>query len=303
MTTNTTFPDGVYTVLVTPFNSDFSINWDNLEKWVYRQINSPIAGLVLLGTTSEIPTLKKSEQFEIVKFVNHVMVKHDSKKFLCVGIGGNNTKKAQEFAIKCAPWCDAFMVTVPNYNMPGQDGVIAHFQAICNEPCMKEKPVILYNVPKRTGTNAEPETVKAICDTCPNVKAIKEASGNLLQIEIIRDLMPELKVFSGDDKLLVDVMRLKGNGVISVASNAYPEIVCSLYDQCVKDISSANDLFKSCKFGELCDALFCVSNPRPIKYFLFRLRMFDTCALRLPMLPLPDDKKKIVDDVMAFYAV
>ena len=303
MSCTQSFPDGVYTVLVTPFNDDFTVNYKNLKLWTEMQMDNPIAGLVLLGTTSEVPTLSQDEQFNIVQFVSDLLKASKSDKFLCVGVGGNDTERTRQFAVKCADLCDGFMVTVPSYNVPPQEGIIEHYAHICNDPVIAAKPVILYNVPKRTGVNAEPETIKMIADRCPNLKAVKEASGSMKQIVSIRELCPELKVFSGDDKMIVDVMGVGGKGVISVASNAYPDIVCSVYDKCVQNIDDGKDMFESVKMGDLCDALFCQSNPIPIKYCLYRLGLFDTCQLRLPMVPLREDKRKMVDDVMAFYAV
>jgi len=303
MSCTQTFPDGVYTVLVTPLNDDFSVNYKNLKRWTEIQLDNPIAGLVLLGTTSEVPTLSADEQFEVVKFVSDILTSRKSDKFLCVGVGGNDTERTRQFAVKCADLCHGLMVTVPSYNVPPQEGIVEHYAHICNDPVVATKPVILYNVPKRTGVNAEPETIKLIATRCPNLKAVKEASGSMKQVNSIRELCPELKVFSGDDKMIVDVMKVGGKGVISVASNAYPDVVCSVYQKCVEDAESGNDMFESVKMGQLCDALFCQSNPIPIKYCLYRLGLFDTYQVRLPLVPLREDKRKIVDDAMAFYAV
>jgi 4-hydroxy-tetrahydrodipicolinate synthase len=287
------FPSGAYTVLVTPFLTTGSIDYCSIDKWLNYQNSSNVTGLVILGTTSESPTLSRSEQLDIVTHVKAKMVEDSMTKFLCVGVGGNNTMETLEFAKQCEGLCDGIMVTVPHYNKPTQNGIIAHYQHICEG--VKNVPVMMYNIPSRCGVNALPETIQTICDNCANVVAIKEASGSIDQIIEITRRCPELKIFSGDDKLVLDVMLHGGCGVISVASNIVPIYVSNLVHMCMEGrYGDARNEFYDKYFDEFCGALFCETNPTPIKYLLYEYDVFETECMRLPMLPLSENKRQMV---------
>ena len=139
------FNNGVYTVLMTPFNEDGTIDYDSYNKLINTQIYSNITGVVVLGTTSESPTLNEEEKMSLVQFV-HERVKETDKKII-VGIGGNNTFETIKFGREVADYCDYMMVTVPNYNKPSQEGIYQHFTEICSNATIITKPIILYNIP------------------------------------------------------------------------------------------------------------------------------------------------------------
>lgn len=278
--------DGVYTVVVTPFDKDGSIDWKSLEMWTDVQLKSNVTGIVALGTTSESPTLDAKEQLEMVQRM-HKWV--DGKKKFVIGIGGNNTKQVLEFAQSVTPYADALMATVPCYNKPDQNDMVEHFKMICNDTKVQTTPVMLYNVPGRTGKNMEPETIAKVYEQCENVVAIKEASGSMNQVMKIKSLCP-IQVFSGDDKLLLDVMVHGGSGVISVAGNVVPNVVSSLVKSCLSgDFKTARENFYKWNLPGLCDALFCCSNPKPVKYLLHKSGVFTENVLRAPLTSLSDE--------------
>ena len=194
------FNSGVYTVLVTPFDDNNNIDFDSLDNLIDKQLNSNVTGLVILGTTSESPTINLEEKKSIVNFVYKRV---SGKKKLIVGVGGNNTNNVINFSQFCENLCDGFMVTVPNYNKPTQNGIYQHFSEISNK--FPNKPIILYNIPSRCCVNMLPETVKKIYDNHSNVLAIKEASGSMDQVMKIKSLC-DIKIFSGDDALVLPII-------------------------------------------------------------------------------------------------
>lgn len=323
------FPNGTYTVLVTPFmkseskeltndeleeltdeefaeyyNSKRSIDFANIKKWVDFQCKSNVEGLVLLGTTSESPTLKRDEQFEIVKYVSEENKKHARPKFLVVGVGGNDTYENLCFARKCVEYCDAFMVTVPSYSKPSQDGIFKHFKTICSNKRVSTKPVIIYNIPSRAGVNMEPNTIKNVCSECKNVVAIKEASGSIDQLIKIREIIPELKVFSGDDKLILDVMLHGGCGVISVASNVIPNFISAIISSCLEDnFKNACKLYYKSNMPKFIEMLFCETNPIPVKYMMHMIGLYDNHKMRLPMTELSESKEKSILDTLNYFLI
>jgi 4-hydroxy-tetrahydrodipicolinate synthase len=204
-----------------------------------------------------------------------------------MGVGGNDTMKMINFAKKCASFCHGFMVTVPSYNKPMQHGIFLHYKTFCDEPTLSRMPVMIYNIPSRTGINMNVSTIKQVCDTCPNVIAIKEASGSIEQMMSIRNIIPNLKVFSGDDSMLLDFMKNGGSGVVSVASNVIPHIICRVYKNCLTysfvEDSFEFDIFELPTFIK---ALFCETNPIPVKYLLYYAGIFENYKMRLPMTPL-----------------
>ena len=281
------FPSGIFTVLVTPFNFDGTIDYASLRKWFDFQSNSDIVGLVLMGTTSESPTLSRDEQFEILTKVTNWNNELDKPKYIVLGCGGNDTREMIEFGKKCVSLCDAFMITVPSYNKPTQNGIYQHYKAFCTNSELSSKPVMIYNVPPRTAINMEVCTIKKVHEDFPNVVAIKEASGLINQLIQLRSQVPTLKIFSGDDLLLLDVLVHGGCGVISVASNVIPNIICKIYDDFVN--TSSTQLFYSSKLPDFINALFCETNPIPVKYLLHYIGIFSNYTMRLPMTSLSDE--------------
>lgn len=292
------FPSGVFTVLVTPFNDDETIDYISLRKWFDTQIKTDIAGLVLMGTTSESPTLSRNEQLEILEKISNWNKEVSKPKYIVLGCGGNDTREMIEFSKKSVSLCDAFMVTVPSYNKPTQNGIYQHYKAFCTEPLLSSKPVMIYNIPSRTGINMEVSTIKKVHEDFTNVVSIKEASGSISQLIQIKSQIPTLKIFSGDDLLILDALVHGGQGVISVASNIIPEIMCKVYDDYVNNYSTK--LFYSLKLPDFINGLFCETNPIPVKYLLYHIGIFSNYIMRLPMTSLSKELHEKVEKVYNF---
>jgi len=285
-------------VMVTPFCVTGLIDWEDLTRWLKFQTTSSVTGLVLLGTTSETPTLTRTEQLDIVKFVNKYFVDNNVNKILIAAVGGNFSEENREFAISCAPYCDAFMVTVPHYNKPTQQGIIEHFKHICNDHVISTMPVMMYNIPSRCGVNAEASTIVEIVKTCQNVIALKDATGSVDQIIELKRLLKEnnvdLKIFSGDDKLVLAMMSNGSVGVISVLSNVYPQYVCDIVQLCLNNkFKEAYTLYIK-NMPQICNSMFCETNPIPVKHALYLSGIFSSNTMRLPMTALSESKKPLV---------
>lgn len=296
------FPQGVYTVLVTPFNVDGSVNYNSIDKWVDQQQQSGVAGLVLLGTTSESPTLSREEQLTITTRVYSRVKTFEKPKFVVVGVGGNNTAETLDFAknVTSQKLCDGLMVTVPSYNKPTQKGIVKHFTTVCNDTAVSNFPVIMYNIPGRTGVNMEPKSIVEVYEACGNVVAIKEASGSIDQLIELRTIIPDLQVFSGDDKLVLDVMVHGGVGVISVASNVIPDLMSMLVKLCLdNEFNAARQLFYDTKLPNFIRLLFCETNPIPVKFMLYCKTLYDNFVMRLPMTELSESKRSEVSSAVS----
>lgn len=303
--TNFTFPTGAHTVLVTPFvKNTYEIDYDDLTQWFEYQSLLNIDGLVLLGSTSESATLSNVEKLAIVKHIHTLnlqkSLQKSSPKFITVGISGSNDiRETIEFAKECVGYCNAFMVTVPHYVKPPQRGIIEWFRQICCHPDLKSVPIIMYNIPGRTCVNMLPETMKTIYDMCPNVVAIKEASGSIEQMKEVIRLIPDIKLFSGDDGLIEDVIKIGGVGVISVVSNIIPYEITYLTKLCMEgNFEKANEIKKAVFMDELLTVLFCETNPIPVKHMLYRLKIYKSDEMRLPLVPLHKSKHAEVSNIM-----
>lgn len=285
-----TLSQGVYTVVVTPFLEDNKVDYESIDNIIKNQINKGVSGLVLLGTTSESPTLSIVEKLEIVKFVS----KHYGGVFeIIVGIGGNNTLKTIEFGKMIKNYVHGFMVTVPNYNKPSQEGIYNHFTMIANT--FAEVPIMMYNIPSRCGVNMTPETVKQIYGDCDNIVAIKEASGSLEQAIKIKSLC-DIRIFSGDDSLILPILAIGGVGVISVASNIFPWEISHIVNSFSNNIEQSRNLYY--KFHNFIKALFITTNPVPVKYLLCKFGLINYDFVRLPLVKdnnLEEKMKEIVN--------
>ncbi len=265
---------GLGTALVTPFKADKSIDFDALARLLDKQIAGGVDYLVVLGTTAETATLTSEEKHAVREFV----VKHINKrKPLVLGIGGNNTaqviKDIQETDL--TPY-SAILSVCPYYNKPSQEGLFQHFCAIAE---VTPIPIILYNVPGRTGVNLLPETVMRIYNAHPDkILGIKEASGNVEQIKHLIQLAGEkLAVISGDDGIAHEVISAGAVGLISVASNAFPEDFHAL----VHNIESKGANLQE-KYQEIIHLLFVEGNPAGIKTVLAQQGIIQN-ELRLPL--------------------
>lgn len=274
---------GAFTALVTPFNDAGEIDVPAYEALVERQIAGGISGLVPCGTTGETPTLTEQEQAELIKLtVNFAK----GRVPVYAGTGSFSTKKTIE---ACKRALDAgatgVMVVMPYYSKPTQEGLVQHIVTVAK--AAGDAPVILYNIPGRTGIDLLPDATERICEAAPNVIASKEATGNVLRCqELKRRLGERLTVLSGDDSLTVAMMAVGAKGVISVTSNVYPD-----------KVSEIVALALAGKFGEALarqfeilpvhDAMFIEANPGPVKT-VAALQGHMSAAVRLPLVPVTD---------------
>lgn len=273
-------PSGVGVAMVTPFNEDFSIDYESLEKIISHIIKNGADYIVVLGTTGEAAMMSHEEKCEVIKFVKS---KVDGRIPLVLGYGGCNTMEmVKSFKDYDLEGFSAILTVTPYYVKPSQDGLFSHYSQIAgNSPL----PVLLYNVPGRTGVNMLSSTTLRLAREVPNILGIKEASGKLFQIEEILKGRPEgFMVLSGDDALTLHIGALGGEGVISVMANAYPRQVSELirYSREGKIDEARRVHFKLKDLNRL---LFCDGNPAGIKYVLSKMGLCKN-ILRLPLTPV-----------------
>jgi 4-hydroxy-tetrahydrodipicolinate synthase len=280
--------EGIWTVIPTIFNHDNDIDFDSMKNIIDKQISSKINGIVINGTTSEISTLNRVEQMDIyeniVKPYNHMIP-------IMIGVGGNDTSEVYESISICKNICDYIMLTVPYYNKPPQDGLIAHFTHLCNS--YPDTKFVIYNIPGRTGVNLEVESLVTILSSCPNVVGIKEASGNIGQIKKTIN-MTNISVMCGDDSLILPCMSIGCKGVISVISNIVPSDMVMIYRLC-KDNNFIEALKIYNNLEHVAETCFITSNPIPLKMILYRLGIVKYQHVRLPLVEPKNDSliKKI----------
>lgn len=270
---------GMGVALVTPFKPDFSVDYPALERLVDFQINNGTDYLVVLGTTGENPTLTREEKEQIVDTVVRV---NDGRVPIVVGIGGNNTMAIVE-QIRNTDFSriDAILSVAPYYNKPSQEGLYQHYKAIAESTNM---PIILYNVPGRTGVNISAQTTLRLASEFDNIVAIKEASGNFKQIDdIIKNKPENFMVISGDDGITFPLITLGAVGVISVVGNAYPKEFSRMVRLALRgDLQGARAIHY--RFVEMIDLLFVDGNPAGVKSILSCMGLIDN-VLRLPLVP------------------
>ncbi len=273
---------GTGVAIVTPFKSTMEIDFDALGKLIDFIIEDGIDYIITLGTTGETPTLDSEEQFDIINFT--VEKVHDRVPVV-VGVGGNNTKEVMEnlqsFPLEKAA---AVLCASPYYNKPSQEGIFQHYK---NLAAASPKPVILYNVPGRTGSNMTAETTLRLAKEVDNIAGIKEASGNMVQcMHILRDRPTDFLVVSGDDHITLPLIACGMDGVISVVANCFPKDFSDMVRFSLQgDFASARPLHYKCLEGN--DLLFAENNPAGVKAFLYELGLIEN-VLRLPLVPLSD---------------
>ena len=284
---------GIYTVIPTFFNSDMSINVEMIQVHLLEQHRMGYNNFVFLGTTSETPTLSLEEMKEIVEVVGSVKRPKDTYVF---GVGGNDPIKVKHTIdyLNYNKHADIIMLTAPYYNKPSMEGIIGYFTHIMKE--YSNKKFMLYNIPSRTGVNVVPEAFKVLKELNDNFIAIKEASGNIKQIMDIIYLLPDVKVFSGDDKLALPGYSVGTEGTISVASNFTP-LVGILYRLYFSgNVNKSRNLNNF--LNKLNDLLFIDSNPVPLKYLLSKKYGNSSYSyVRSPLVETSMSNKKLLDVV------
>lgn len=275
--------EGVATALATPF-TEVGINIKEFQRFIQFQIDSGINALVVCGTTGEASTMTQEEKIQAIQCA----VSTVNKKIpVIVGTGLNNTSTAIKNSIIAEKLgADGLLVVTPYYNKTTQLGLIEHFKAIANSVSI---PIILYNVPSRTGMNIEPSTCFEL-SKIENIIGIKEASGNISQIAKISKLCGDnLSIYSGNDDQILPILSLGGKGVISVLSNINPKLTLSITNSFFK-----NAISEACYYQlqalPLIEALFAETNPIPVKYAINMLG-FDFGSPRLPLIECSDELK------------
>jgi 4-hydroxy-tetrahydrodipicolinate synthase len=284
---------GCGTALVTPFRQDSSIDEAALRKLVSWQVESGIDFLVPCGTTGETPTLSHDEWRRVVEITIEVAA---GRVPIVAGATSNSTHDAVEKAKEMAalPGVDAILTASPYYNKPTQEGQYRHFRAIAE--AVGEKPIILYNVPGRTGANIEPATLARLAEI-PNIVGVKEASGNMTQIAEVCNAVPEtFSVFSGDDAVTLPVIALGGVGIISVVSNEIPREIADMTRAALNnDWATARGIHR--RYLPLMQANFIESNPLPVKAVLAMMGKIEE-VYRLPLLPMRRDTRSRLQKVV-----
>jgi 4-hydroxy-tetrahydrodipicolinate synthase len=283
---------GCGTALVTPFHQDGSIDEAALRNLVAWQVESGIDFLVPCGTTGETPTLSHDEWLQVIDVTVEVVA---GRVPILAGATSNSTHDAVEKAKEVAtrPGVNAILTASPYYNKPTQEGQYRHFRAIAEAV---DKPLILYNVPGRTGANIEPATLARLAEL-PNVAGVKEASGNMAQIAEVCNAVPEhFLVFSGDDAITLPVIALGGVGIISVASNEIPHEMAEMTRAALNnDWDTARRFHR--KYLALMQANFIESNPLPVKAVLAMMGKIEE-VYRLPLLPMRRDTRSRLQKVV-----
>lgn len=285
---------GLGIALVTPFASDGSVDYDVLKNLLDYQLKNGADFFCILATTGETPTLTKDEKQKIKELV---VEKVGDKVPILIGCGGNNTADVvNELQTADFSGIDGILSVCPYYNKPSQEGLYQHFKAIAGATNM---PVVLYNVPGRTGVNLKAETTVRLARDCENIVAIKEASGSLEQVdEIIKNKPDGFDVISGDDALTFPMIACGAAGVISVIGNALPKEFSRMIRLEMKgEIESAKKIHH--KFTDLFNLLFVDGNPAGVKAMLHEMGMIEN-VLRLPLVPTRLTTMQKISDCLKF---
>ena len=281
---------GVATALITPTN-DNGVDYDSYGRLIDWQIEQGINALVIAGTTGEGSTLHDAEHRDVAKFAVERIA---GRCPVITATGSNDTRYAIELTKYCCDvGADAMLVVTPYYNKTTQNGLIKMYSAIADA---STKPLILYNVPSRTGVNIEPETYAALADH-PMIAGIKEANSNISKIVKTAQLVNgKLDIYSGNDDQITPILAMGGLGVISVLSNPAPKITMEICDKFFAgDVKGSAEL--QCKMLPLINALFCEVNPIPVKAAMSAMGFCEN-HLRLPLVPMEESHWKVLKALM-----
>lgn len=288
---------GAGVAIVTPFHEDGSINYEKFGELIEEQIAGGTDAIIVCGTTGESACMSHEEHLDCIKFCAEKVAKRIP---VIAGAGSNCTETAVYLSQEAEKYgVDGLLLVTPYYNKATQNGLYAHYKMIADSVKL---PIILYNVPSRTGTNIAPETAVRLCKEVPNIVGIKEASGNISQVAKLMSLADgQVDLYSGNDDQIVPLMSLGGIGVISVLSNVAPK---QTHDICQKffDGDVAGAAAEQLRAIELIDALFCEVNPIPVKTAL-NLQGKEVGPLRMPLSPMEDKNKERLANAMKAYGV
>lgn len=283
---------GAGVALITPMNDDGSVNYEKLRELLEFHVANKTDAIIICGTTGEASTLSDEEHLECIRFACEVINKRIP---VIAGTGSNCTQSAIELSKEAEKsGVDGLLLVTPYYNKATQNGLKAHYKAIAKEVNV---PIILYNVPSRTGTRLAPQTVVDLCHEVPNIVGVKDATGDVSEVAELMSLAKgTVDVYSGNDDQIVPVLSLGGKGVISVLSNILPK---ETHDMVASYLEG--DVAKSCemqlKYFDLVKALFCEVNPIPVKKALNLMGM-EVGSLRLPLTEMEDANAKRLEEEM-----
>ena len=280
---------GVGTALLTPFDNNLEVDYSSLKKITKHQIDGNVDAIIILGTTGESPVISVEERKKIIATI---METASNRVEIIIGTGTNDPKKVVELNKIAEEFkADSLLIVNPYYNKGTQESLVEYYKYIAGKTSL---PVILYNVPSRTGMNLLPETIVKIHEACENVTAVKEASGNISQIAHLMSIKPDsLSVYSGNDDQTLPIMALGGIGIISVFSNVFPKELKRITDAILKnDMTLAQSLNN--KYLSMMNALFIETSPSPLKYVASKLGLCQN-ILRLPMAAVSKKSESYLD--------
>ncbi|MDF3130709.1 4-hydroxy-tetrahydrodipicolinate synthase [Kiritimatiellaeota bacterium B1221] len=281
---------GVYTAIVTPFTTGGAVDTDALDRLVDAQIAGGVQGLVPVGTTGESPTLSNEEHIDVIR---RVQKRADGKVQIIAGTGANSTREACELTRAALDLgCDATLQVTPYYNKPSDDGLLAHFMAVADLGL----PVVLYNVPGRAGKELSIDLIGR-CAAHPSVVSVKEAGGSVDRVSQILAMQPDICVLSGDDPLTLPMISVGARGVISVASNAFPERVVAMVSAALAgQFAEARKLHLQ-NHGLFSALLGMEVNPLPIKTALAMMGAMEE-KFRLPLCPMTEENRALLEELL-----
>lgn len=279
---------GAGVALITPFNEDETVNYDMLGELIERQIAGKTDAIIVCGTTGEPATMTEDEKLAVIKYA---VEKTAGGIPVIAGTGGNATRVVIDFSKKAeALGVDGLLVVTPFYNKATQNGLYAHYKEVAKAVSL---PIIMYNVPSRTGCNIAPETAVRLARDCENIVGIKEASGNISQVaKLAKQAGGILDIYSGNDDQVIPILSLGGIGVISVLSNVAPKAAHDMVMEYLEgDRKKAAAL--QLDYLDLINALFCEVNPIPVKGAM-NLMGYNVGKLRLPLTEIEDAHRELV---------
>lgn len=279
---------GAGVALITPFNEDETVNYDMLGELIERQIAGKTDAIIVCGTTGEPATMTEDEKLAVIRYA---VEKTAGRIPVIAGTGGNATSVVIDFSKKAeALGVDGLLVVTPFYNKATQNGLYAHYKEIAKAVSL---PIIMYNVPSRTGCNIAPETAVRLARDCENIVGIKEASGNISQVaRLAKQAGGILDIYSGNDDQVIPILSLGGIGVISVLSNVAPKAAHDMVMEYLEgDRKKAAAL--QLDYLDLINALFCEVNPIPVKGAM-NLMGYNVGKLRLPLTEIEDAHRELV---------
>lgn len=278
----------IITAMVTPFTEDGRVDYEGAASLAKYLVENGSDSLVVAGTTGESPTLTSEEKLELFKTVKEAV-----DVPVIGGTSGNDTRSSVEMSKKAAPFVDGLLLVVPYYNRPTHEGLYQHFKTIAEAV---DKPCILYNVPSRTGRNLEAATVARLSEI-ENIVAVKEAGGDLSQAAKIKTSAPRLRLYSGDDAMLLPMYAIGGDGVISVCSH-----VIGTKMKKMLDVFESGDVVRAARMHRellpVFEGLFVTTNPIPVKYAMYRRGIIKNLVYRLPLTPPSDKEKEFIDRLL-----